>query len=131
MFKFSVRTWWDPEAARQKLLREAAANVRMLAEYVAFKARAYCPVDTGELRNSIHIISSADGMTFHVYASAKHAEPVEFGHVMRNGRFHPPNPFLRRAVNDGAREFPHLIGDSRVRQGFHQGALMGATFRAQ
>jgi hypothetical protein len=57
-----------------------------------------------------------------------YSEPVEFGHRMRNGGFYPPNPFMRKALRDGANAFPRFIGRSQVRQGYHHGRLMGATF---
>lgn len=129
MFKFNIiRNWWDPEGAKRRLLEEHKAGIKALAEFVAERARIYCPVDTGALKASIHVVSEADGMRHHVIAPLNYSEPVEFGHVMRNGRFHPPNPFLRKAFNDGAREMPRFVGRSRVNQGYHKGQLMGVTF---
>lgn len=129
MFAMKIRTWWNPEPVKAQLLADYKAGLRELAEFVADQARLRCPVDTGELKNSIHVVSEADGLKHHVVATARHAEPVEFGHTMRNGRFYPPNPFLRMAVREGAAAMPRFIGQARVRQGFHRGALMGVTFQ--
>jgi hypothetical protein len=129
MFAMKVRKWWRGDEVKERLIAEHRAGVRVLAEFLADRARVYCPVDTGELRDSIHVVSEADGMRHHVVATAKHAEPVEFGHTMANGRFHPPNPFMRKALRDGANAMPNFIGQSRVRQGYHQGQLMGSTFQ--
>jgi HK97 gp10 family phage protein len=129
MFKLSVKRWWNGDEVRDRLIAEHRAAIRALAEFVADRARAYCPVDTGELRDSIHVVGEADGLRHHVVATADHAEPVEFGHTMRNGRLYPANPFMRKALRDGANAMPNFIGQSRVRQGYHQGQLMGATFQ--
>lgn len=123
-----VRKFWDPEGAKRRLIEEHKAGLRALAEFVAERARFYCPVDTGALRASIQVVSEADGKRHHVIAPLNYSESVEFGHVMRNGRFHPPNPFLRKAVRDGAAAMPQFVGRSRVRQGFHSQAVMGVTF---
>jgi hypothetical protein len=80
MFAMKVRKWWRGDEVKERLIAEHRAGVRALAEFVADRARVYCPVDTGELRDSIHVVSEADGMRHHVVATAKHAEPVEFGH---------------------------------------------------
>jgi hypothetical protein len=124
----AVKSFWNGEEVKARLLAEHRAGIRKLAEYVALRARIYAPVDTGALRGSITVVSEADGMRHHVIATAPYAEPVEFGHVMRNGAFHPPNPFMRRALADGARMMPEFVGRSRVAQGHHHGRLMGATF---
>lgn len=134
MFKFNIKSWWRGDATKARLIQERKVGIRALAEYVADKARVYCPYDASKpagklhLRETIQVISEADGLRHHVVATALYAEPVEFGHVMRNGRFYPPNPFLRKAVRDGAAAMPQFIGGSRIAQGFHHGQLMGATF---
>jgi hypothetical protein len=87
------------------------------------------PVDTGALRASIHVARDEAGGVYRVVATARHAEMVEFGHRMRNGRFHPANPFMRKALNDGARAMPQFLGGTRVRQGHARGDVMGATFQ--
>lgn len=129
MFKVAVKRRWDGDAVRERLAAEHRAGVKALAEFVAERARMYCPVDTGELRASIQVISESDGMRHHVIATARYAEPVEWGHRMRNGAFYPPNPFLRKSLNDGMRAMPQYLGRSRFAQGFHQGKLPGATFQ--
>ena len=129
MFAMKVKSWWRGDAVREQLLARHRAGVRRLAEFVADRARQYAPVDTGELRASIHVVSEADGKRHHVLASARHAEPQEFGYIhWRSGRFIPPRAYMRRALNDGARAMPQFLGDARVNQGFHHQRLMGATF---
>jgi hypothetical protein len=128
MFKFSLKHFWDGDAVKERLIAEHKAGLKALAEYVADVARAGCPVDTGALRASIQVISEADGLRHHVTASKKYAESVEYGHTMRNGRFYPPNPFMRRALRAGAAAMPQFIGRTTVKQGHHHGRLMGATF---
>lgn len=129
MFKFSVKSWWRGDELRERLAAEHRAGVKALAEFVADRARMYCPVDTGALKASIQVVSEADGTRHHVIAPLNYSESVEFGHRMRNGAFYPPNPFLRKALADGGRAMPQFLGGAMVRHGFHQGRLMGATFR--
>jgi hypothetical protein len=135
VFKMVVkRLPWRGAEVKARLRAENAAGIRALAEFVAERARIYSPYDTSKppdemhLRDTIQAVHEADGTRSHVFASAPWAEPVEFGHRMRNGGFYPPNPFMRKAVRDGANAFPRFIGRSQVRQGYHHGRLMGATF---
>jgi hypothetical protein len=126
-----IRKWWEPERAAA-LIRAAGQDIALeLAEYVADQARIYCPVLSGDLRRSIQVISSADLTQHFVIATMPYAEPVEFGytHYITKRRI-PPNPFMRKAVQDGAKRFPQLCRDVRVRQGFHRGAVMGVEIRA-
>lgn len=130
MFRLgAIKSWWAGDAVKARIVEERKAGLRALAEFVAERARLYAPYDTGELRDSIHVVSEADGLRHHVFATARHSEPVEFGYVhYRSGRFIPPRAYMRKAVNDGAKAMPQFIGGSRVRQGYHAGRLMGATF---
>jgi hypothetical protein len=136
VFKMIInRLPWRGEEIKARLIAEHKAGIRALAEFVAERARIYSPYDTRKppdelhLRDTIQVISEVDGSRHHVIASAPWAEPVEFGHRTRGGGFHPPNPYMRKAVRDGANAMPRFIGQSRVNQGYHQGRLMGATFQ--
>jgi hypothetical protein len=88
MFAMKVRKWWRGDEVRDRLIAEHRAAIRALAYFVADRARFYCPYDhskpPGELhlRDTIQVISEADGSRHHVFASAPWAEPVEFGHTM-------------------------------------------------
>jgi HK97 gp10 family phage protein len=65
---------------------------------VADKARAICPVATGELRDSIEASkaeTTPTGPVASVSAKAGHAMFVEMGTARM-----PPQPFLRPAVDD-------------------------------
>ena len=70
----------------------ADRSARAVAERVLQRAKANCPVDTGDLRASGHT-QSADQGTVHVRFTKNYAIPVHFG----NGR-NTPNPFLDRAL---------------------------------
>lgn len=77
------------------------ADIARITEQVAADARAYAPVRTGELRESI--TASMDGDTGVVRAGAPYALYVEDGHRIvawghETGRFQPPRPFLRPAL---------------------------------
>lgn len=67
--------------------------LRLAAEPVVKRAQALCPVDTGELRDSIKLESvTKDWAT--IVATAEHAPYVEYG----TSRM-PAQPFLRPAVD--------------------------------
>ena len=128
MFTMRLKSWWQGDAIQAQLRAEHRAGVKALAEFVAERVRFHAPVDTGRLRASIHVVSEADGMRHHVVTDVPYAEPQEFGFRMRNGRFYPPRAYFRLGVREGAAAMPRFIGQSRVRQGFHRGSLMGVTF---
>jgi hypothetical protein len=128
MFKFIVnRLPWRGEEIKARIEQSGREGARLAAEFVAERARIYAPIDTGELRASISVLSSQGGSLWHVVATAKHARWVEYG-SMHGNTFISPNPFMRRAMADGRREFPRLLKEAMVtaRQGQH----LGATFRA-
>lgn len=104
----------DAEAALDEAAEETAQQVRDTAQ-------ANAPVDTGELRDSIHI-DKQNQLAYFVIADVEYAAAVEYGHsgytVTPNGdsplRFEyegeivyamkadipprPPNPFLRNSL---------------------------------
>jgi HK97 gp10 family phage protein len=87
--------------ANRKLLKQlkALSNLNMapvrraIAWKIAETARQLAPVDTGELRDSIHEDNG------NVVVSAAHGVHVEFGTV-----FMEAQPFLRPAVDEHERE---------------------------
>jgi hypothetical protein len=132
MFKVITRRWWNPEASIAQIEAQGKFAALECAEFILERALVYVPVLSGELRRSLTIVSSSDMLSHYVIATAKHAEPVEFGYIHWISRKRiPPNPYMRKAVRDGANAFPRIIGDARVRQGFHRGAVMGAEIRAR
>ncbi|MEJ7638280.1 MAG: HK97 gp10 family phage protein [Singulisphaera sp.] len=128
MFKLTeIRLRWNGDAVKAGLERRGREGARLAAEYVAERARFYCPVDSGELKASIQVISGGDGAVWQVVATAEHAGAVEFG-SMRGDTFIPPDPFLRRALADGRREFPAILKEALVTAG--EGRLLEATIPA-
>lgn len=131
MFKMGIlRRWWDPEPAKQQLLANARGGVKAAAEFMADRARAYCPVDTGRLRESIHVVGEADGSRQHVIATEGHAEAQEFGFIHYiSKQFVPPKAYMRKALRDTERAWPQFMKQgTRVDRGYHAGRVMGATF---
>lgn len=68
-------------------------GVRRTADKVAELARQLAPVDTGELRNSIHVEQNERPGFYDIVASAPHAVYVEFGTHKA-----PAQPFLVPAL---------------------------------
>jgi hypothetical protein len=132
MLKIITRRWWNPEAAIAQVEAQGRSAGLQCAELIYERAVFYSPVESGFLRSTIHLVSSADGMSHWVIATAPYAEPQEFGFIhWLSGRRIPAKAYMRRAVRDGANAFPRIIGETRVRQGFHRGAVMGAEIRAR
>lgn len=128
MFKWVVtRLPWRGEEVKARMEARGRDAARIAAEFVAGRARSYCPVDTGELLASIKVVSSMNGTVWHVVATARHARPVEFGSLHGN-RWIAPNPFMRRALADGRAEFPEILKSVMVGAG--EGRHLGATIRA-
>lgn len=129
MLKWAARLLFDQEKVKRKILEDRKSGLRRLAEFVAEEARLRAPVNTGELRDSIHVVSSSDGLHHWIVAPVDHAEPVEFGftHYI-SGAFIPPAYYMRGALREGAARFPEYVGGAKVEEGFHQNRLMGIEF---
>lgn len=125
-----LRNTIDWARARLGLLRAAEETAEKAAEFMAAKAREYCPVDTGELRASIAVLKASGSATYHVVATAEHAIFVEYGSHHPSGLWIPPNPFMRRALAETAQAFPQIARSVRLdRPGGAAGAAhLGATF---
>ena len=62
-------------------------------------AKHLCPVDTGNLRNSITHKVAADGMSVTIGSNVHYAPYVELGHRnARGGKKVPAQPYLRPAI---------------------------------
>ena len=128
MFKFIVsRLPWNGEKIKARMEMAGSEGARRAAEYVAERARYYCPVDTGHLKASITVIGTQGGMKWSVIATAKYAPFVEYG-SMHGGTFIAPNPFMRRAFEDGRKMFPTILKEAYVTA--FRGQSLGGTFRA-
>lgn len=93
----SVSFSGDIPGALRRGSRPIAERYRATGEVIL---RRNCPVDSGELLASCYaeLDETPDGMRVRLGARADHAAPVEFGHLMPNGQFYPPNPFIRRSL---------------------------------
>ena len=92
---------------------ESAEEAREMAENYA---RGYCPVDTGELLESIYSYPIRNG--FRLGANAKHAVFNEFGSITTPigdpssplpAKYVGVRPFLRPALFDVARDYPKVF----------------------
>lgn len=126
------------EEYRAWINQKCAVLVERLCERGVEIAKELCPVDTGDLRNSIH--SMAEDMAGQIIASASHAAYVEFGTgivgsmsphptlpwiydinahsfdgwtYFKNGQFHwtagqPAKPFMHNTAQQLANEAPKI-----------------------
>jgi HK97 gp10 family phage protein len=77
----------------------AEATVQSVANDAADKARSLAPVDTGKLRDSIHVEGEGPGAD--VVVSVDYAASIEYG-----SSHNDPQPFLRPAVHQAEAELP-------------------------
>ena len=96
--------------------KEVSVALNEGAERIADGARARVSVDSGSLRNSIHVRQSEEGMSASVETSAEHARHVEFG-----TRHAPARPFLLPAFDEAK---PKVVAEVRgaVRRALKDGA---------
>lgn len=131
MFKLDVKSWWNGDAVRERLKAGARQGARQAAEFVAERARMYCPVDSGDLKRSIRVPRDEAGDVWMVVATMPYAGHVEYGTEHHTGNVSyiiPPNPFMRRAMADGRREFPRILKEAMVTN--RRGEALGATIKA-
>ena len=97
--------------AQEALSGMKRAKARAL-EIIGGKAETYakkrCPVDTGNLRNSI-THARYDENTEVIGTNVEYAPPVELGHHTRSGKHVAAKPFLRPAVEDHRSEYRDII----------------------
>lgn len=96
-FKRVIEAWGDEIAnAGKKELQRGA-------EKILTQAKENCPVDTGKLRDSLHIETSRDGSDVRVVADAQNDEGVYYGRYVE---FSPTTgkPFLYPAYDANIRQ---------------------------
>lgn len=100
----------DTDELREFLLSRARASIVAAAEYCLERAIEYCPVDTGQLRQSGGLMPDSNPDVVWVTFTAPYAAFVEFGHYTRNqASWVPPQPFLRYGVADATIQFPSIV----------------------
>ena len=93
-------------------LSEIEQATRRALEIIGGKAETYakqlCPVDTGNLRNSI-THRQVDAQTEAVGTNVEYAPYVEFGHHTTSGSFVAPRAFLVPALENHVDEYASII----------------------
>lgn len=107
-----------------QMSKEAMVNAAIsVGMFVSGEAQDICPVDTGNLRDSITHAYNDDGhqVTLLVGTNVEYAPYVELGHHQQPGRFVPaikkrlvrswvpPKPFLRPAFENNRGEIENII----------------------
>ena len=94
------------------VLRELKSRKEIALEIIGGKAESYakllCPVDTGNLRNSI-THQQLDENTEIIGTNVEYAPYVELGHRKPNGGHVAPKPFLRPAAQNHSEEYKAVI----------------------
>ena len=113
---------WNPAAAIQAMRGAGNQIGKRAIDFMAERARQYCPVDTGALLASIVTFQDISNGRWFCQATAHYSVPVEFGHMTVAGSWVPPNPFMRKAIADTTAEWPNFgkgvtIGRGRPDEG--------------
>lgn len=97
--------------AKEVLSAEASARKRVLEQLGAI-AEGYavklCPVDTGNLRNSI-THKQLDENTEVIGSNVEYAPYVELGHHTRSGSMVKAKPYLRPAIENHRSEYRKIV----------------------
>ena len=96
-----------------KQAKDAAKQAMMIGlEICGGKAESYakrlCPVDTGNLRNSI-THQQVNDHTEIIGTNVAYAPPVELGHHSPSGSLVAARPFLRPAAENHGEEYKNII----------------------
>lgn len=95
----------DVESAEQRAKNRILNRLGAIAEGYAVKL---CPVDTGNLRNSI-THAQMDANTEVIGTPVEYAPYVELGHHSVAGKWVPAQPYLRPAVENHRSEYEQII----------------------
>jgi len=91
----------DIEKATAEQLARAAEIIGMIAESYAKQS---CPVDTGNLRNSITHATEDEGRTVVIGSAVEYAPYVELGTSRQK-----PQPYLRPAIENHIPEYQAVL----------------------
>lgn len=106
------------DKATKEQLAKAAEIIGGMAESFA---KELCPVDTGNLRNSITHATEDEGHTVVIGTNVTYAPYVELGHRQQVGRYVPaikkrlvrdwvnPKPYLRPAIENHIDEYKDVV----------------------
>lgn len=121
-----VRNTVNLDLARKALEAAGDELLERMAHYLEGRAKQYCPVDTGELWNSITIISAGGHLTLYSGSAvgalsnpgsartAYVAALAPYALYVHNGHFAglswvPPNPFMANAMADTIGAFSQIV----------------------
>ena len=96
----------DLEPFADKLEKNLKEVISKGALEIEARAKAKCPVDTGNLRNSIHTEIKDDGKSAEVGTAVEYGAYVEFGTIHQ-----PPHPFLIPSGNE--------VWNARIKPALH------------
>ena len=93
--------------AKRGLERAREKACHLVGAYIEAEAKARAPVDTGDLRSSIHYITNEKEGSVTIGATAQHSVPVEYGTSKQL-----PQAFLRPAIEENRRQIEKLIAQA-------------------
>lgn len=80
--------------------------MKQLAEEIASSARGRVPVDTGKLKNAIHVEKQGEGS----YSVVAGDDDAFYGHIIEHGGVdNPPHPFLIPAFEERKDDAPAVV----------------------
>ena len=70
-------------------------------------AKLLCPVDTGRLRNSITHATKEQAV--YIGTNVEYAASVETGHILPNGSYTAPKPYLKPAIENNKEKYKAIM----------------------
>jgi len=91
-----ARLLWFGKSRKKEITDKVMGKLETYAQAVTAEAKRLCPVDTGQLRNSIGYTIRRGEMIVSIHADQSYARFVEFGTRRMRAR-----PFIRPAIAYG------------------------------
>ena len=97
----------NAKEVKKGLQRAREKACHLVGAYIEAEAKARAPVDTGDLRSSIHYITNEKEGSVTIGATAQHSVPVEYGTSKQ-----PPQAFLTPAIKENRRQIEKLVAQA-------------------
>lgn len=117
-----VRNTFNPDAIRAAVTELGRQGIVQLGKYAVERILVHCPVDSGHMRSTIHLVYEGDPDVIRVVCTAYYSPYVEFGHLSAGHKppWHPPNPFFRPGLFDAAAAAPELLGSVTLARAYQK-----------
>ena len=100
-----VKVWDNSAEVLKTVMGLTAARFKEFTQTIVDIGKEEAPIDTGELMKSISHDSPRGDLTRRIFTQTGYGGYVHEGHMARNGKHLPGNPFIARAIDRALPEF--------------------------